>query len=81
MSAFRSHSSANFQQILDSFILNFKLNYKDSENMKTDHVDTVVLNLHQSNVGRFLGTSDSLLLSDFHKKDIQNYSYDQVRGE
>ena len=45
--AFLSHCSANFQPILDCFILNFKLMYEDSENMKTDRVNAVVFNLRQ----------------------------------
>ena len=43
---FGSHCSANFQPILDCFIPHFKLKYEDSENIKTDHVSTVVFNLH-----------------------------------
>ena len=45
--AFVSHCSGNFQLILDCFIPNFKLKYEDSENIKADHVNTVVFNLHQ----------------------------------
>ena len=45
--AFVSHYSANFQLILDCFMPNFKLMYEDSENIKADHVNTVVFNLHQ----------------------------------
>ena len=45
--AFGSHSSANFQPILDCFIPNFKLKYEDSENIKPDLVNTVVSNLRQ----------------------------------
>ena len=44
---FGSHCSANFQPILDCFILNLKLKYEDSENIKADRVSTVVFNLHQ----------------------------------
>ena len=44
---FGSHCSANFQPILDCFIPKFKLEYDNSENIKTDHVNAVVLNLHQ----------------------------------
>ena len=33
--------------MLDCFIPNFKLKYKDSENIKADRVSTVVFNLHQ----------------------------------
>ena len=42
---FGSHCSANFQPILDCFIPNFKLEYDNLENIKTDRVNTVVLNL------------------------------------
>ena len=45
--AFVSHCSTNFQQILDRFIMNFKLKYEDSENITADGVNTVVFNLHQ----------------------------------
>ena len=48
--AFGSHCSANFQPILECFILDFYidvLTYEDSENIKTDRVSTVVFNLHQ----------------------------------
>ena len=51
--AFVSHCSANFQPILDCFISNFKLKYEDSENIKADRVNTVVLTYINSNVGRF----------------------------
>ena len=43
--AFGSHSSANFQQILDCLMTNLKLKYEDSENIKLDLVNTVVFNL------------------------------------
>ena len=45
--AFGSHSSANFQLILDCYVSSFKLNYEDSENIKADRVNTAVFNLHQ----------------------------------
>ena len=41
-----SKKSANIQPILDCFIPNVKLKYEDSENVKIDHVNTVVFNLH-----------------------------------
>ena len=45
---FGSHCSANFQPILDCFILKFKLEYDVLENVKTDRVtNAVVLNLNQ----------------------------------
>ena len=43
--AFGSHSSANFQSILDCFISKAKLKYEDFENVRTDRVNTVVFNL------------------------------------
>ena len=42
-----SHCSANFQTILDCFIPKFKLEYDNLENVKTDHVNVVIFNLHQ----------------------------------
>ena len=44
--AFGSHSSVNFQPILNCFIPNFKLKYEDSESLKTDCVNAVVFNLN-----------------------------------
>ena len=44
---FDSHCSANFQPILDCFIPKFELEYDNLENIKTDSVDTVILNFHQ----------------------------------
>ena len=44
--AFGSDCLANFQPILDCFMPNFKMKYEDSENIKADRVDTVVVNLH-----------------------------------
>ena len=43
--AFVSHCSANFKPILDCFIQNFKLKYKDLENIKEDCVNVVFFNL------------------------------------
>ena len=45
--AFGSHCSANVQPILDYFIPNFKLKYRDSENIKAVRVSSLVFNLHQ----------------------------------
>ena len=45
--AFISHCLANFQPILNCFILSFKLKYEDSQNIKADCVSTVVFNSHQ----------------------------------
>ena len=42
--AFVSHCYANFQPILDYVILNFNLKYEDSENIKSDCINTVVFN-------------------------------------
>ena len=75
--AFGSHSSANFQPILDCFIPKFKLKCDDSENIKTDCVNMVVFKIHQIKEEIFLGhhpighavlltlgmTSDGLLYS------------------
>ena len=44
---FGSHCSANFQPILICFILKFKLEYDDLENIETDRVNAVVFILHQ----------------------------------
>ena len=58
---FGSHCSANFQPILDCFILNFKLEYDNLENIKTDCVNVVVFNLHQIKRLKFLfGTPGTL---------------------
>ena len=54
ISAFGSHSSANFEPILDCCIPNFKLRYEDSENIKADRASTVIFNLNQVS-GAFLG--------------------------
>ena len=45
--AFGSHSMANFQSILGCFIPNFKSKHENLENIKTDHVSTVVFNSHK----------------------------------
>ena len=54
--AFSSHCSATFQPILDCFIPNLKLKYKDSEDIKADRVNTVISDLHQIKCGAFFGT-------------------------
>ena len=54
--AFVSHCSVNFQPILDCFIPDVKFKYEDSENVNTDHVNTVVFNLHQIQRRSFFGT-------------------------
>ena len=38
---------------MDCFIPNSKLEYDDLENIKTDHVNTVVFNLHQIKQSKF----------------------------
>ena len=40
---------------------NFKVKYEDSENMKADHVSTVVFNLHQIKRRAFFGTPGTSL--------------------
>ena len=45
--AFGSHSSANFQLILDCFIPNFTLKYEDLENIKVDRLNAIVFSLYQ----------------------------------
>ena len=45
--SFGNHSWANFRPILDCFIPNFNLKYEDSENIKSDLVNTVVFSLRQ----------------------------------
>ena len=59
MIAFSSHCSAKIQLIFDCFTPNIKLKYEDSENIKTDRVDTVVFNLHQIKQRNFFGTPGS----------------------
>ena len=56
ISNFSSHSYENFQPILDSYIPNFKLKYEDSENIKENPVNTVVVNLRQTKRRAFFGT-------------------------
>ena len=51
--AFGSHCSANIQPILNCFIPKFKLKYDDSENVKTDRVNTVVFDLLQIKQSKF----------------------------
>ena len=43
--AFGSHSSENFQPFVDCFIPDFKIKYENSENVKADRVNTVLLRL------------------------------------
>ena len=49
-------SLATFHPVLDRFIRNFKLKYEDSENIKADCINTVVVNLHQIKRRAFFGT-------------------------
>ena len=53
--AFVSDCYANFQRILGCFIPNFKSKYEDSENIKEDGVNTLVLSLRQIKRRAFLG--------------------------
>ena len=58
-----NYCSAKFQPILDCFIPNSRLKYDESDNIKTDRVNTVVFNLHQiKHQAFFIGTPGS------HKK-------------
>ena len=59
--AFGSHYSANFQPILDYFIPNIKLRCENSKVIKSDGVNTVVFNLHQTKRRAFLGHPVDLL--------------------
>ena len=54
--AFVRYCLANVQPILNCFIPNFELKYEDSENIKTDRVNTVVFNLNQFKERNFFGT-------------------------
>ena len=56
MLAFINYFWANFKPILDCFIPNFRLKYEDSENIKTDNINTVLFSLHQSKHSAFWGT-------------------------
>ena len=54
---FGSHCSTNFQPIWECFLPSFKMKYRDSENIKADHVKTVVFNfIHQIKHIDFFGT-------------------------
>ena len=61
--AFVSHCSANFQPILDCFILNFKLKYEDPENIIADRVTTVVFSLYQMKCRAFFWNTEVVRLS------------------
>ena len=54
--AFGSHCSANFRPNLNCFIPNYKLKYKDSENITTDRATAVVFKPHQIKKRNFFGT-------------------------
>ena len=58
--AFGSRSLANFQLIFDCFIPNFELKYKDSENIKADRINSIILNLHQIKRQAFFGDTQQL---------------------
>ena len=57
IAAFGSHCSAKFRPVLNWFIPNIKLKSEDSENLKTNCVNTVVFNLHRTKQRKFFGTS------------------------
>ena len=63
--AFGSHSSANFQPILDCFISNFKLKCEDSENIKADRVNIVFFQLNQIKHQGVLGTPGIYSLNNY----------------
>ena len=52
--AFGSHCLAKFQPISNCCIPNFNLKYEDSDDMKTDRVDTVNFKLHKIKQRKFL---------------------------
>ena len=70
----------NFKTIFDCFIANFKLKYKDSENITKDRVDTVVFNFHQINRGIFNGNQVGsenlshicLILNEYNKRFLKS---------
>ena len=70
MLALGSHSSANFQPILDCSIPKFKLKYEDSE---ADRVNTVILNLHEIKHRAFL-----LRHPVEHLKKVQLYLFVRI---
>ena len=70
--AFMSYYSANFQPNLDYFVQNFKLMYKNSENMKVDRVNTVVYNLHQIKRRSFFFLLGHLV---FYSDELKNAYY------
>ena len=82
--AFSSQCSVNFQPILDCFFPKVNLKYDDLENIKQDHVNTVVLSLHQIEQSKlFLGDSASLLsilvsfyLSTLYQARVGQNEYD-----
>ena len=63
---FGSHYSAKFQPILDCFMPKFKLEYDDLENVKTDHLTAVILNLHQIKRLKFFWGHPVLLPKRIH---------------
>ena len=72
--AFGSHSSANFQPILDCFILNFKLKYENTKKIKEDRVNTVVfmINFSQIKRGTLLGHPVQDSFSSFISGNLSN---------
>ena len=67
------HCLVNFQPILDCFIPNFKLKYENSENIKADRVNKVIVNLHQikQTRGTFWGTPGISQRANQSAKDTQ----------
>ena len=77
--AFMSRCSIDFQLILDCFIPNFELKYEYSENIKTDHVNKVVFNLHQIKFRPFFfGTPD--ISTNYPSRASQCFSKFCIRG-
>ena len=70
---FASHCSANFQLILNCFTSNFKLMYEDSENIKADHVNTVVFNLRQIKRRAFILGYPVLTEQNDQKSNLKNF--------
>ena len=68
--AFGSLCSVNFHPILDYVIPNLKLNYEDSENIKTNRVNTVVFNLRQIKKRNFLGNTCYMSLYDTYPTGV-----------
>ena len=70
--AFGSHSSANFQPILDCFMLNFKLKYDNTKNIKEDRVNTIHSSFPQIKRGTLLGHPVQDSFSSFISGNLSN---------